>query len=130
MIAFLNRPIRIKNLEIKPDVVIMATGSKLAYPPFEGKAKFLTHYENLAKKLPRGENFLVIGGGSVGCEVAEYLPDKGKKVSVVEILDPVACDAQSDARKLLAQRLKEKGVTIYTRSKGAEGRWGKNHCGQ
>ncbi len=36
---------------------------------------------------------------------------------MVEILDPVACDAQSDARKLLAQRLKEKGVTIYTRSK-------------
>ncbi len=49
MIAFLNRPIRIKNLEIKPDVVIMATGSKPAYPPFEVKEKFLTHYEILAK---------------------------------------------------------------------------------
>ncbi|MCX5906692.1 MAG: FAD-dependent oxidoreductase, partial [Deltaproteobacteria bacterium] len=47
----------------RPDVVIVATGSKPAYPLFEGKAKVLTNYEILGKKLPKGENFLVIGGG-------------------------------------------------------------------
>jgi pyruvate/2-oxoglutarate dehydrogenase complex dihydrolipoamide dehydrogenase (E3) component len=66
--------------------------------------------------MPKGESFLIIGGGSVGCELAEYLAEKGKRVSVVEILEQIASDSQSDARKLLVQRLKEKQINIYTRS--------------
>lgn len=100
----------------RPDAIILATGSKPVIPPFEGKAKVLTNYELLGGKLPKGENFLIIGGGSVGCEVAEYLAEKGRKVSVVEILEQIASDAQSNTRRLLAQRLQEKKVTIYNRS--------------
>ena len=101
----------------KPDVIVLATGSKSAISPFEGQAKKLSNYEILGGKLPKGEHFLIIGGGSVGCEIAEYLAEKGKKVSVVEILEQIASDAQSDARKLLAQRLQEKKVSIYIRSR-------------
>jgi 2-enoate reductase len=100
----------------RPDVVIVATGSKPTCLSLAGEVKVLCNYEILTGKLPRENNFLVVGGGSVGCEVAEYLADKGKKVCVVEILDQVAGDAQSVVRRLLAQRLKEKGVAIYTRS--------------
>jgi 2,4-dienoyl-CoA reductase-like NADH-dependent reductase (Old Yellow Enzyme family)/thioredoxin reductase len=100
----------------KPDAIILATGSKSFIPPFEGKAKTLTSYEILRGKLPKGENFLIIGGGSVGCEIAEYLAEKGKKVSVVEILEQIASDTQSDGRKLLTQRLREKRVNIFNRS--------------
>jgi pyruvate/2-oxoglutarate dehydrogenase complex dihydrolipoamide dehydrogenase (E3) component len=38
-------------------------------------------------------------------------------VSVVEILGQIASDAESNARKLLAQRLAEKKVFLYTRSR-------------
>ena len=58
-----------------------------------------------------------MGGGSLGCELAEYLAEKGKKVSVVEILGQIAADAESNARKLLMQRLVEKRVPFYTRSR-------------
>ena len=102
--------------KVRPDAVIVATGSKPALPSFAGEAKVLTYREILKQKLPKGESFLVIGGGSVGCELAEYLAEKGKTVSVVEILEEVASDAQSDARKLLAQRLKDRKVAIYTGS--------------
>jgi len=101
----------------RPDAVVVATGSKPAFPSFAGQAKVLTYREILKQKLPEGESFLIIGGGSVGCELAEYLAGKGKKVSVVEILEQIASDAQSDARKLLAQRLKDQKVTMYTRSR-------------
>jgi len=105
-------------LKVKPDVVIIATGSKPALPSFEGPApsKVLFGPDILEKKLPKEENFLIIGGGSLGCELAEYLVEKGKKVSVVEILDQIAADAESNARKLLAQRLAEKKVSLYTHS--------------
>jgi 2,4-dienoyl-CoA reductase (NADPH2) len=101
----------------RPDALIVATGSKPAFPSFAGEAKVLTYQEILNQKLPKGESFLIIGGGSVGCELAEYLAEKGKKVSVVEILEQIASDAQSDARKLLAQRLRDQKVAVYTRSR-------------
>jgi 2,4-dienoyl-CoA reductase-like NADH-dependent reductase (Old Yellow Enzyme family)/thioredoxin reductase len=103
----------------KPDVVVIATGAKPILPSFEGSLppKLLTPQEVLEKKLPKEEDFLVIGGGSLGCELAEYLAEKGKKVSVVEILGQIAADAESNARKLLAQRLAEKKVSLYTRSR-------------
>jgi len=103
----------------KPDVVVIATGSKPALPVFEGSppSRVLTPQEVLEKKLPQGESFLVMGGGSLGCELAEYLAEKGKKVSVVEILGQIAADTESNARKLLMQRLAEKRVPFYTRSR-------------
>ena len=103
----------------KPDVVVIATGSKPALPVFEGSppSRVLTPQEVLEKKLPQGESFLVMGGGSLGCELAEYLAEKGKKVSVVEILGQIAADAESNARKLLMQRLAAKGVPFYTCSR-------------
>jgi len=103
----------------KPDVVVVATGSKPVQPSFDGglPPKLLTPQEILEKRLPQEDNFLVMGGGSLGCELAEYLAEKGKKVSVVEILDQIAPDAESNARKLLAQRLREREVSIYLRSR-------------
>jgi NADPH-dependent 2,4-dienoyl-CoA reductase/sulfur reductase-like enzyme len=103
----------------KPEVVVIATGSKPALPVFEGNlpSKVLTPQEVLEKKLPQGESFLVMGGGSLGCELAEYLAQKGKKVSVVEIFGQIAADAESNARKLLLQRLAEKKVSVYAGSR-------------
>jgi NADPH-dependent 2,4-dienoyl-CoA reductase/sulfur reductase-like enzyme len=103
----------------KPDVVVIATGSKPVLPVFEGSPlpKVLTPQEVLERKLPKEESFLVMGGGSLGCELAEYLAEKGKKVSVVEILGQIAPDAESNARKLLMQRLAEKKVPVFTRSR-------------
>ena len=39
--------------------------------------------------------FVLAGGGSLGCELAEYLVERGKKVSVVEILGQIAADAKA-----------------------------------
>jgi NADPH-dependent 2,4-dienoyl-CoA reductase/sulfur reductase-like enzyme len=105
--------------KIRPDVVVIATGSKPALPVFAGDppSRVLTPQEVLGKKLPQGESFLVMGGASLGCELAEYLAEKGRKVSVLEILDQIAADAESNARKLLLQRLAEKGIPFYTRSR-------------
>ena len=103
--------------DIKPEVIILATGSKPIVPTFEGKARILTPYALLDGKLPKEKSFLIVGAGSVGCEIAEYLAEKGKNVSVVESLEQIASDYQSDARRLLIQRLQQKKVTIYNRSK-------------
>ncbi len=64
-----------------------------------------------------GNNVLVIGGGLVGCETADYLASKGKHVTVVEMLKHTARDIGPAARFFLRKRLKEKRVNLLTQTK-------------
>ena len=61
-----------------------------------------------------GEKVVVIGGGLVGCEVAEYLADSGKKVTVTNILPEMAQGVGPALKGFLLARLIEKGVRLMT----------------
>ena len=37
----------------------------------------------------KAKKVVVVGGGQVGCEVAEFMAEKGKKVTIVEMLDNI-----------------------------------------
>ncbi len=63
---------------------------------------------------------MIIGGGSVGCETAEYLAEKGKKVTVIEMLDTMAEKMVNVARTILMGHLKGLGVTLLTSCKCLE----------
>jgi 2,4-dienoyl-CoA reductase (NADPH2) len=59
----------------KPDVVVVATGTKPSIPPIKGidrKNVFLAT-DVLKGKVSVGENVVIIGGGATGCEVAHYI---------------------------------------------------------
>jgi pyruvate/2-oxoglutarate dehydrogenase complex dihydrolipoamide dehydrogenase (E3) component len=50
----------------------------------------------------------------VGCETAEFLAAKGKKITIVEILDTLATKVELPIRRLLLERLAEKKVALLT----------------
>jgi pyruvate/2-oxoglutarate dehydrogenase complex dihydrolipoamide dehydrogenase (E3) component len=103
--------------QLKPDVVIMATGSAPFRPEIPGfEWMQVKGAQEILVGEPFGENIVIIGGGAVGCETAEFLADKGAKVTVVELLDEVAKDVGTLERILLLQRLAEKGVTLLTKT--------------
>jgi pyruvate/2-oxoglutarate dehydrogenase complex dihydrolipoamide dehydrogenase (E3) component len=56
----------------------------------------------------------------VGCETAEFLADKGAKVTIIEMLGRVATDMGLLARALLMERMKKKGIKILTKKKVKE----------
>lgn len=110
--------------EIKPDVVIVATGGECLIPPIPGVngPKVSTAHAVLAGQLAisRG-NVLIIGGGMVGCELADMLADPGYNqttggtlVTIVEMLPDIALDVIPQSRMLLIPRLREKGVKVVT----------------
>lgn len=102
---------------IKPDVVIMATGSEPIQPDIPGLARLQAKKaEEILTGALFGENVVIIGGGAVGCETAEFLADRGAKVTVVEMLENVARDVGMLEKALLMQRLTEKGVTLLTKT--------------
>jgi len=111
--------------ELKPDIVIVATGGEPVVPKFlSGANQLVNAWDALTGKVYTGQNIVVIGGGAVGCETAEFLVHpqndqhpKGKKVTIIEMLDNLMMDDPAYNRSLLIQRLHEKGVNIFVGAK-------------
>jgi len=61
-----------------------------------------------------GEKIVVVGGGMVGCEVAEYLASKGKRVTIVEKLPEIALGMEGHTRRLLLERLNHLSIRVFT----------------
>jgi len=86
----LNKEIKAEDVEdAKPDVAVVATGINSFIPDILGinKTNTLLAEEALSGKSEIGEKVIVIGGGLVGCETAHYLAEKGKRVTIIEVMD-------------------------------------------
>jgi 2,4-dienoyl-CoA reductase (NADPH2) len=120
---------------MKPDVVIVATGGTLTVPEIPGiKNKRVITTPDLHKMakpfmrlfgpkalelptkfwVPFGKRVVVIGGGLHGCEVAEFLVKRGRKVTIVEKSNTVGKDVIDFRLGLLMDWFAKKGVTIIT----------------
>jgi len=108
--------------KIKPDVVIVATGGEALFPTdIQGidRGRVVTAWEVLAGKTVVAGNVVILGGGMIGCETAEFIADPpgtpgGTHVTVVEMLAHVANDMTAFQRTLLLARLRAKSVGIIT----------------
>ncbi len=108
-------------LKESPDVVIAATGASPIIPDISGVdgENVITAFDVLNGREVGG-NILIIGGGGIGCDVALYLTEKGKKVTIVEMLEKVGVDIGRSIRWIIRERLRQKGVNIRTGSKVVE----------
>ncbi len=103
----------------KPDAVIVATGALPLTPiPFSAP-NVLTAWEVLAGK-GTGKHVLILGGGQVGAETAEFLSNRGCQVTIVEMLHSLAEDAKGITRDLLLERLAASKVSIMLSTKVEE----------
>ncbi|MCJ7495578.1 MAG: FAD-dependent oxidoreductase [Deltaproteobacteria bacterium] len=87
-----------------PDTVIVATGARPISPDSFSGPKVLTAWEVLGGKEVEKE-VLILGGGMVGMETAEFLSQKGCRVIVVEMTERLAADMEGTTRALLLERI-------------------------
>jgi 2,4-dienoyl-CoA reductase-like NADH-dependent reductase (Old Yellow Enzyme family)/thioredoxin reductase len=116
--------------EFAPDAVIIATGGNPIMPAWLVKGahkNVYTSWDALKGLETIGINILVIGGGQVGCETADYLAAPhnyrnlgGRQVTIVEMLDNIMVEDYSANRNMLVERLYRKNVTIITGAKVEE----------
>jgi len=73
------------------DAVVLATGGTPLVPDIRGidKKSVMTAVDVLRGEQV-GQNVVVAGGGFVGCEVALFLAETGKRVQIIELLEDVA----------------------------------------
>lgn len=91
---------------LQPDAILIALGAKervLPIPGIDNKkvilaTKAILHPEELGQKVA------ILGGGSIGCEIALELAEDGKDVSVIEVTDLLAANANSLYREALRQK--------------------------
>jgi NADPH-dependent 2,4-dienoyl-CoA reductase/sulfur reductase-like enzyme len=65
-----------------------------------------------------GKKVVILGGGLVGCESAVHLAQQGKDVTVVEMMEDVAVEANVRQRPILLDMLAMLQVKVKTRTKG------------
>ena len=108
--------------EIKPDVVIVAAGGLPVIPEIPGiDGKNVVAADRVLRgEVEAGREVAIIGGGQAGIETAEYLAEKGKKVTVIEKLADVGGDMPSIDKLPLLLSLEDYGVEILTKTEPLE----------
>ncbi len=103
----------------KVEAMIMAAGSKAMMPKMVrvGQGNLFSFAEALSNPSKIGQNVVVLGGGMVGCETAEFLARKGRSVTVIEMLKDVALDVNPFVRKVLLGRLRELKISLVVNTK-------------
>ncbi len=96
--------------------ILIATGSSSAVPPIPGVKEnlgefVLTNREVLDLQEIPGQ-FVVIGGGVIGLEMAAYYATVGAKVTVIEMLDHIAGPTDREISTMLQKEMEKKGVTF------------------
>lgn len=104
-----------------PDALIIAVGSRPFIPKIPGIDRenviIVNNYYKEKDKVK--DEVIILGGGIAGCECAIHLGREGKKVTLIEMRDELANDANKRYRPLLLEKVK-KFTNIYTGYMGIE----------
>ena len=119
-----------KDGEMSYEKLVLATGSASSLIPIKGiekegvwlVKKDFDYLEKMRQEVLKSKDVVIIGGGFIGMELAEELSRiEGLNISIVEKLD-FCLGITFDEEFALAgqEKLKEKGVKIYTKTGVAE----------
>jgi pyruvate/2-oxoglutarate dehydrogenase complex dihydrolipoamide dehydrogenase (E3) component len=107
--------------DLSPDAIFIACGGKYAIPEIKHVASNAVFAADvLAQKASVGERVVIIGGGDVGCETAEYLAQNGKQVTILEMMAEAVSEYMWWSKKLLYDRLAKHAVSYMTSTKVIE----------
>ena len=102
--------------EMKPDAVVIATGSRNLLPPIKGldEAAVLNPCDVLLGNVVTGHKVLIAGGGLIGAETADFLAEQGREVTIIEMKPEIASDLDPYGKPMLLKELKNHDVTMLT----------------
>jgi pyruvate/2-oxoglutarate dehydrogenase complex dihydrolipoamide dehydrogenase (E3) component len=107
---------------IRPDTVLIATGSEPVTPAFLKGWENARHASDVyfRPELTQGDRYVIIGGGLIGCEIGLHLANQGKKATVLELLDDYAMDANGQHKRAIQMMIESLGVDVVTKARCTE----------
>jgi len=99
--------------------IVIAAGAEPAVPPLPGldEVGYLTSdtlWESLAENESPPRRLLVLGGGPIGCELAQCFARLGSEVTQLEMLPRIMVRDDEDVSVAVAKSLSDDGVKVMT----------------
>ena len=101
------------------DKLLLSPGAEPIKPPFEGidsekiyTLRNIPDMDKIVEKTKNAQNFVVVGGGFIGLEVAENLIEAGKNVKLVELGNQVMAPVDFDMASFVHEKAKQKGLEL------------------
>ena len=101
--------------------IVIAAGARPFVPPIPGlrEAAPLTS-ENLWELREQPQRLVVLGGGPIGCELAQCFARLGTKVTQVEMLPRLMAREDPEFSRIIEERFRAEGVDVLTGHKAKE----------
>lgn len=98
---------------------VVATGTKALVLPIPGldRVPYFTNETIFDEMAEAPESLLILGGGPIGCELAQIMTRLGVKVTLVELLPRLLPRDEPDASALIEERFRAEGVEVLTGTK-------------
>jgi len=99
--------------ELKFKKAVIATGARPGVPPIPGLAEagFLTN-ETIFNLTERPGHIVFIGGGPIGCELAQAMRRLGSDITIIEMAPQFLIREDPDASGILARAFQREGIQI------------------
>lgn len=106
--------ISVQGRQLRYRKAIIATGSRPSLPRIPGlaEARPLTS-ETVWNLKDRPASLVVLGGGAIGCELAQGFARLGSRVTLVEARDRLLAREEPRASELIASRLRAEGIDVW-----------------
>ena len=93
--------------------VLLDTGTEPTVPPVDGLAgtPYWTNRE-VVRQVDTPESLVVLGGGPIGCELAQAFARFGTRVTLVEAEDRLLGPEEPEAAEVVARVLRAEGVDV------------------
>ncbi len=95
--------------------IIIATGARPFVPPIEGidKINYLTS-DNVwdIRELPK--RLIVLGGGPIGCELAQAFARHGSNVTQIEMMSRIMIREDEEVSEIVTQKFTNEGINVLT----------------
>ena len=93
--------------------ILVATGSRPAVLPVEGGAEAMTSDDALAAPVTGGR-IAIVGGGVIGCELADYFSGTGREVTLIEYADRILPPFGKELSSQLAAVFRKRKIDVVT----------------
>ncbi|RMG59189.1 MAG: mercuric reductase [Deltaproteobacteria bacterium] len=116
-----DKTIRINGKDVEFKRAIIATGTSPRVPPIPGlqEAGYLTNETVFSLDRDPG-SILVLGGGPIGCEMAQAFSRLGWEVTIVSRPDRLLPKEEEEASSLVEEAFRRDGIKVITRADAKE----------